>query len=99
LPELIRNSRELQHLRSAPAVQGRWIEWKPGDALPADGVYYVTIRHGLSYKTCEGEVASSICAGWFPHANNPPIAYWSIPLPPLRPIASHGASPAEPGGV
>jgi hypothetical protein len=87
--------------RSAPAVQGRWIEWKPGDAPPPAGLYLCTFsddrmdERSVEIIPClelHGELE------WWRHdrfRGKPMSAYWSIPLPPPYAPAQR-REPAQP---
>jgi hypothetical protein len=61
----------------AGSAVDRWVAWKPGDALPADGVYAVTLSEART--TCCPEICVlPIDSEWF---RDNVIAYWSRPLP------------------
>jgi hypothetical protein len=69
-------------------LEGRWIPWKPGDALPRDGTYWITQRRIASYaddgtplKWDEPKcrVLRTDNPSWW--LNEDVYAYWSIPLP------------------
>ena len=65
---------EIERRRAAEREDGRWVPWKPGDALPADGAYLIQSDSGTRYMfTVWGTVKN------FPSYI---IAYWSRPLPP-----------------
>jgi hypothetical protein len=85
----------LSHPQPSPA--GEWVPWKPGDALPTRGRYWVTrndedgcnqpyacpqYTDGLSWSCSQQEL-------W------PILAYWSIPLPPPYAPAQR-REPAQP---
>lgn len=55
---------------------GRWVPWKVGDALPADGLYWTT------YKTREFKVTMTGAHKTLAFELGNVIAYWSQPLPP-----------------
>lgn len=65
-------------------AEGRWVEWKSGDALPAEGMYWVTrewqTREGKDVR--DASYAHSANADDWEYSRAPVRAYWSIPLPP-----------------
>jgi hypothetical protein len=73
---------------------GRWVPWKPGDALPAHGEYWVTSERGgtdrLSVYAVRAESNRNPADDWAWYGV---IAYWSAPLPPpYQPDVAGGKS-------
>jgi hypothetical protein len=76
---------------------GRWVPWKPGDALPLIGTYHVTTKRVAAHEPRFAHVYALS-----PTSNRNPrddwewidvIAYWSAPLPPpYQPDVAGGAS-------
>ncbi len=81
-------------LRSRASREGgRWVPWKPGDALPAHGVYWVTRqrtkpicesdrRPRVTEAECDENLGGKLI--WWPSfpSSDPIIAYWSARKPP-----------------
>ena len=70
---------ELQRRRASP----QWVEWRHGDQVPPDGIYWATIR----YTTDEGNPntvprVEEIQSGWGEWQTYSEVhAYWSMPRP------------------
>lgn len=72
--------RELQRLRSSSDdAKGRWVPWKPGDALPATA----PVLHWTTWFDKEYTDAPMMRANYTHDFERWGVtAYWSIPLPP-----------------
>jgi hypothetical protein len=63
-------AREIQRRRASD----RWIPWSVGDALPADGLYWVTFDKNFGVAMCDARVPRLFLF-------DSVTAYWSRPLP------------------